>query len=83
MIEEMRKMAGERRERVKKQSNNENKATSYLRNLSGLHEEYVENAIYIHEGRDIEKFYFALVEQFQEDEKALSIIKDTFSRLKY
>ena len=83
MKEELREMAGERRESVKKQNKNKKNVSDYLRNLSGLHEEYIENAIYISESKDIEKFYLALMEEFAEDNEGLNKIKEVFSRARY
>lgn len=83
MKEMLQEMAGERRGSLKKQFKSKNDITSHLRNLSGLHEEFGEDAIYIHESRDVEKFYSALIEAFEGNKEATNIVKDIFSTVRY
>lgn len=83
MKELLRELAGESRESIQKQRKNKNNTSTYLRNLSGLHEDYDKKNIYIKETRDIEKFYTALLQEFEGDTESVNMIKEVFSRTRY
>lgn len=83
MREIIQKIAGEHSKKSATASKKNNREISYLKNLSGLYEDFEEEKIYIKDSSDVEKFYTALIEAFEYDTEALNIVKDIFNKVIY
>lgn len=83
MREIIQKIAGECPKSSFKPLSKENDRITAFKKLSGLYEDFEsEKKIYIHETKDIEKFYYALIEAV-EDADVVNTIKEVFSRVRY
>ncbi len=83
MKELIQAIAGEDARKKKKGHNEDKGAVMYLKKLSGIQESSAEPKIFISEAKDIEKFYYALAEEFSDDPESLGKIKDIFRRTIY
>lgn len=83
MREIIQQIAGESKKSRHTALFSENSEITNLKKNSGLYEEFGREKIYINEAKDIEKFYYALIEALDKDQEAKNTVREVFNRTVY